>query len=40
MNKLSVGIVTSENIVSYFYRRVAFLRVFYINELGCSILVH
>ena len=45
-NNLFVCIIKSENndklyLVSYFYKHVAFLRVFlYIKELACSVVLH
>ena len=45
MTNLFVCTITSENnnkqyLVSYFYKRVAFLRVFFMKELACSLVAH
>ena len=45
MNNLFVCIITPENnneqyLVSYFYKHVAFVRVFFIKELKRSVVVH
>ena len=45
MNNLSVCMITSENnnkqsLVSYFYKHVSFVRVFFIKELKRSVVVH
>ena len=45
MKNLFVCIITSDNnnkqcLVSYFYKDVAFIRVFFIKELACSAVVH
>ena len=45
MKNLFVCIITSENnikqhLVSYLYKHVAFLRVFFVKELARSIVVH
>ena len=45
MKNLFICIITPENnnkqyLVSYFYKRVTFIRVFFIKELACSAVVH
>ena len=45
MKNLFVCIITSENnnkqyFVSYFYKHIVFVRVFFTKELSCSIVVH